>query len=116
MKESDLILIRKKSLAECAAGDVVGFSYGRKNNSVGLGRRLGKVVSVRDIRKQPLSPGTVRSNPIERSRFLVTVEDGPEKYRQFYAEDVAKWAVRYTWLGRILNKWVRKVSLSGSWL
>ena len=111
-----MILVRKKSLAECAAGDVVGFSYGRKNNSVGNGRRHGEIVSVRDTKKHPISESTIRSNPIERSRFLVTVEDGPEKYRQFYAEDVAKWAVRYTWLGRILNKWVRKVSLSGSWL
>ena len=111
-----MILVRKKSLAECAAGDVVGFSYGRKNNSVGLGRRHGEIISVRDTKKHPISHNTLASNKIERSRFLVTVEDGPEKYRQFYAEDVAKWAVRYTWLGRILNKWVRKVSLSGSWL
>ena len=111
-----MILIRKKSLAECAAGDVVGFSYGRKNNSVGLGRRHGEIISVRDTKKHPIRTATIRSNPIERSRFLVSVEDGPEKYRQFYAEDVAKWAVRYTWLGRILNKWVRKVGLSGRWL
>ena len=111
-----MILVRKKSLAECAAGDVVGFSYGRKNNSVGLGRRHGEIISVRDTKKHPISYNTKANNKIQRSRFLVTVEDGPEKYRQFYAEDVAKWAVRYTWLGRILNKWVRKVGLSGSWL
>ncbi len=111
-----MIFTRKKSLSGSAAGDIVGFSYGNKNKSVGLGRRHGEIVSVRDTKKHPISASTVRSNKIERSRFLVTVEDGPEKYRQFYAEDVAKWAVRYTWLGRILNRWVRKVSLSGSWL
>ena len=111
-----MIFTKQKSLAECAAGDVVGFSYGNKNGSVGPYRRHGEIVSVRDTKKHPISASTIRSNKIERSRFLVTVEDGPEKYRQFYAEDVAKWAVRYTWLGRILNRWVRKVSLSGSWL
>jgi len=47
---------------------------------------------------------------------LVTVEDGPEQYRQFYAEDVAGRAVRFTWLGKILNNWTRKVGVSGSWL
>ena len=112
-----MILVRKKSLAECAAGDVVGFSYGRKNNSVGLGRRHGEIISVRDTKKHPISHNTKASNKIQRSRFLVTVEDGPEHYRQFYAEDVAGRAVRFTWLGKILNKWTRKVgNATGSWL
>jgi len=49
--------------------------------------------------------------------LLVTVEDGPEHYRQFYAEDVAGRAIRFTWLGKILNSWTRKVgNTSGSWL
>ena len=78
MKESDLIFTRKKSLAECAAGDVVGFSYGGKNTSQGLHRRQGKVVEVRDTKKHPISYNTKASNKIQRSRFLVTVEDGPE--------------------------------------
>ena len=45
-----MILVRKKSLAECVAGDVVGFSYGNKNGSIGLGRRHGEIVSVRDTK------------------------------------------------------------------
>ena len=112
-----MIFTRKKSLAECAAGDVVGFSYGGKNTSQGLHRRQGKVVEVRDTKKHPISYNTKASNKIQRSRFLVTVEDGPEKYRQFYAEDIAKRAIRFTWLGKILNKWTRKVGNdTGSWL
>ena len=112
-----MIFTRKKSLAECAAGDVVGFSYGGKNKSVGLHRRQGTVVEVRDTEKHPISYNTKASNKIQRSRFLVTVEDGPEHYRQFYAEDVAGRAIRFTWLGKILNNWTRKVgNVTGSWL
>ena len=112
-----MIITRKKSLAECAAGDVVGFSYGGKNKSVGLHRRQGTVVEVRDTEKHPISYNTKASNKIQRSRFLVTVEDGPEHYRQFYAEDVAGRAIRFTWLGKILNNWTRKVgNVTGSWL
>ena len=55
--------------------------------------------------------------PLEGLLALVTVEDGPEQYRQFYAEDVAGRAVRFTWLGKILNNWTRRVSnATGSWL
>ena len=99
-----MIFTRKKSLAECAAGDVVGFSYGRKNTSQGLPRRQGTVVEVRDTHKHPIASST-------------KAEDGPEQYRQFYAEDVAARAVRFTWLGKILNKYTRKVgNATGSWL
>ena len=112
-----MIFTRKKSLAECAAGDVVGFSYGRKNGSQGLPRRQGTVVEVRDTHKHPIAASTKASNKIQRSRFLVTVEDGPEQYRQFYAEDVAARAIRFTWLGKILNKYTRTVgNATGSWL
>ena len=112
-----MIFTRKKSLAECAAGDVVGFSYSGKNTSQGLHRRIGEVVEVRDTHKHPIASSTKASNKIQRSRFLVTVEDGPEQYRQFYAEDVAGRAVRFTWLVKILNKWTRKVgNATGSWL
>ena len=112
-----MIITRKKSLAECAAGDVVGFSYGGKNTSQGLPRRQGTVVEVRDTHKHPIASSTKASNKIQRSRFLVTVEDGPEQYRQFYAEDVAARGIRFTWLGKILNKWTRKVgNATGSWL
>ena len=104
-----MIFTRKKSLAECAAGDVVGFSYGNKNTSQGLPRRQGTVVEVRDTHKHPIAASTKASNKIQRSRFLVTVEDGPEQYRQFYAEDIAGRAVQFTWLGKILNKYTRKV-------
>ena len=104
-------------MAECAAGDVVGFSYGNKNTSQGLPRRQGTVVEVRATHKHPIASSTKASNKIQRSRFLVTVEDGPEQYRQFYAEDVAGRAVRFTWLGKILNNWTRKGSTAtGSWL
>ena len=111
-----MIFTRKKSLAECAAGDVVGFSYSGKNASQGLHRRQGTIVEVRDTKKHPISHNTKASNKFQRSRFLVTVEDGPEHYRQFYAEDVAGRAVRFTWLGKILNKYTRKTGISGSWL
>ena len=113
-----MIFTRKKSLAECAAGDVVGFSYGGKNTSQGLLRRQGTVVedSGYSQASDQLS-STKASNKIQRSRFLVTVEDGPEQYRQFYAEDVAARAIRFTWLGKILNKYTRKVgNATGSWL
>ena len=68
-----MIFTRKKSLAECAAGDVVGFSDGYKNTSQGLPRRQGAVVEVRDTHKHPIASSTKASNKIQRSRCLITM-------------------------------------------
>ena len=97
------ILLQQKPLTEASVGDVVRVDYG-KNNSKGAVRRTGTVVKVRDTVQDPVSDKTIRSNHIQRSRYLVTLREESGRLSAFYAEHVAENAYRYTLVGRLVRK------------
>ena len=65
-----------------ASGSVVAYDYLQGNSN---GRKLGRVIKVRDTEINPVSDETVKKNPfIKRSQYLLTVRETDGKYRQLY--------------------------------
>jgi hypothetical protein len=99
-----MIFTKQRSLnADAKVGDVFMFNYGR-NASEGETRRVGRVLTVRDLDKHPLLAESYRQNQIDRSRFLITLAESNGQIRKFYAEDIAASAVRLTWLGKLVAR------------
>jgi hypothetical protein len=67
-------------------GDVVSFSY--RQPVEGSTGRFGRVLSVRDTRKQPVRPSKYRlgDKEFDRSQLLVTLEHANGKHKAYYVE------------------------------
>ena len=99
-----MLLTKSVPLSNAKSGDIFRIVYG-KNESRGEIVRTGKVLSVRDTVKDPISHEHKMRHKIMRSRYLITMQEPDGKLRCFYAETVAALAHRLTWVGRVWN-WV----------
>jgi hypothetical protein len=67
-------------------GDVVKFNYEQGCDG---SERVAKVVGVRDLRVNPLSPKTIMYNrQIRRNRYLVTAKQPGGMIRSFYTDEI----------------------------
>lgn len=67
-------------------GDVVKFNYEQGTEG---STRVAKVLGVRDLRTNPLSPKTITQNRrIRRNRYLVTAKQSDGQIRSFYTDEI----------------------------
>jgi len=68
-------------LEKCRVNDVIGVTYGETPTE-----RVCRVIDVRDLEDQPLSPKSLARRPdVQRGRFLVTCQSTNGQIRAFYS-------------------------------
>ena len=98
-----MLFTRKGRIENAKPGQVFTFCYG-KNESVGEVKRTGRVLSVRDTYRYPILRSSELRRPINRSRYLITVQDAQGIIRNFYGEKIAAGSRRVTWLGLLVRR------------
>ena len=80
-------------------GSVVKFVYEQGHDN---SERIAKVINVRDLRVNPLSPKTVATKPcLRRNRYLVTARQSDGKVRCFYTDEMASGVKTVGLVGRV---------------
>lgn len=83
-----------------AVNDILEFEYGSGTQS---GRRLVRVLKIRDLRKEPVCMETVmRSQHIRRNRYLITARQSDGRIRSFYTDEISLDAKRIGWFHRTI--------------